>query len=308
MKKHDRRLRNPRSIGIVCAITATGLGLLYMAAAGAPKIYLAVNALSLVIGLALFAVTPSTGLTSRLSGVMVIAFGVLLLATAHFGVSVEGASRWIRVGGLSLQTSLIVLPVMLLAFARCRGLLATIGMILAGVALAVQPDRAMAGVLTAALAALALYRRDRWVVSTFAVAAAGFVTTVIRSDSLPAVPYVDQILYSSFQVHALAGIAVAAGALLLIVPSIVGQWLDSSNREVHAVFGTVWLGMVVAAALGNYPTPLVGYGGSAILGYLLSLSSIPGRTAFAATAAEAAAPTDATTPRNRMDFHCEKAS
>jgi len=41
------------------------------------------------------------------------------------------------------------------------------------------------------------------------------------------------------------------------------------------VFGVAWLGMVVAAALGNYPTPLVGYGGSAILGYALSLSFLP---------------------------------
>ena len=41
------------------------------------------------------------------------------------------------------------------------------------------------------------------------------------------------------------------------------------------MFGVTWLGMVVAAALGNYPTPVVGYGGSAILGYALSLSLMP---------------------------------
>ena len=77
--------------------------------------------------------------------------------------------------------------------------------------------------------------------------------------------------------HPLAGLAVVGGALLLIVPAIAGQWMDPENREVHAVFGAVWLGAVAAAALGNYPTPLVGYGGSAILGYALSLSFMPGR-------------------------------
>ena len=41
------------------------------------------------------------------------------------------------------------------------------------------------------------------------------------------------------------------------------------------MFGVVWLGTVVAAALGNYPTPVVGYGGSAILGYSMCLSLIP---------------------------------
>jgi hypothetical protein len=45
---------------------------------------------------------------------------------------------------------------------------------------------------------------------------------------------------------------------------------------------------VLAAALGNYPTPLVGYGGSAVLGYLLSVALLPGG-ARAASAEGAAA-------------------
>lgn len=278
----NRRLKNPRALGLACAATATVLGLLYMRAAGAPSIYLAVNALSLVLGLALFAAIPTIRITPRLSGGVLVALGSLLLATALFGVSVEGASRWIRVAGLSLQISLVVLPAMLVAFARSRSLVATIGMILAAVALALQPDRAMAGVLAAALAVLAMYRPDRWVVSTLLVAVTGFATTLMRPDSLPAVPYVDQILYTSFQVHPLAGLAVAGGALLLIVPAIAGRWMDPRNREVHAVFGAAWLGVVMAAALGNYPTPVVGYGGSAILGYALSLSFMPGRARSAA--------------------------
>jgi cell division protein FtsW (lipid II flippase) len=280
------RLRNPRALGIACAVAATGLGILYMTSAGAPTIYLAVNALSLVMGLALIAAIPPTWLTSRLSGGAVVVLGGLLLATALLGVSVEGASRWVRIAGLSLQISLIVLPAMLVVFARGRGRLTTLGMILAAVALALQPDRAMAGVLVAGLAVLAMYRPDRWVVATLPVALAGFATTLVRPDSLPAVPYVDQILYTSFQVHPLAGLAVVGGALLLIVPAIVGLWIDPDNREVHAVFGTMWLGMVVAAALGNYPTPLVGYGGSAILGYALSLALMPSRERSVAVHAE----------------------
>lgn len=278
------RLRDARALGIASAIAATGLGLLYMASAGAPTIYLAVNALSLVMGLMLIAAIPPTALASRYSGGLIVVLGGLLLATALFGVSVEGASRWMRVAGLSLQTSLIVLPAMLVAFARARGLLASTGMILAAVALALQPDRAMAGVLVAALAVLAMYRPDRSVVVTLGVAIVGFAATLVRPDALPAVPYVDQILYTSFQVHTLAGLAVLGGALLLIVPAVAGLWTDAENCDVHAVFGTMWLGMVVAAALGNYPTPLVGYGGSAILGYALSLSLMPGRVRSGAVA------------------------
>jgi cell division protein FtsW (lipid II flippase) len=308
MDTHGRRLKNPRAIGIVCATAATGLGLLYMSAAGAPTIHLGVNALSLLMGLALFAVIPSTRLASRLPGGVVVALGGLLLATALFGVSVEGASRWIRVGGLAMQISLVVVPAMLVVFARDRGLLATIGLVVAALALALQPDRAMAGVLAAALAALAMYRQDRWVASALAAAVVGFAVTLIRSDSLPAVPYVDQVLYTAFQVHALVGIAVVGGALLLIVPALAGQWIDPKNRDIHAVFGTVWLGMVVAAALGNYPTPLVGYGGSAILGYALSLSFMPSVAPSAVVAgvrAEGVDGTDTTpAPDLRIGVRC----
>lgn len=281
---YNRRLRNPRTVGVACATTATGLGLMYMAAAGAPATYLVVNALSLVMGLAFLAVIPPSAPASRPAGAAIVILGGLLLATALFGVSVEGASRWVRIGGVSLQISLVVLPAMLVTFARGRGLIATVGMILAAVALALQPDRAMAGVLAAALSVLVMFRQDRWVVSALTVAVAGFTVTMIRPDSLPAVPYVDRILYTSFQLHALAGVAVVGGALLLIVPAVTGHILDPNNREVHAVFGTVWLGVIVAAALGNYPTPLVGYGGSAILGYALSLSLMPGQVPSAVVA------------------------
>ena len=40
------------------------------------------------------------------------------------------------------------------------------------------------------------------------------------------------------------------------------------------VFGGVWCTALAAAALGNYPTPLVGYGGSAILGYCVSVAML----------------------------------
>jgi hypothetical protein len=72
---------------------------------------------------------------------------------------------------------------------------------------------------------------------------------------------------------------VLAGAALMLVPALIGLRHDSGHRDAHAVFGAVWLALLAAAALGNYPTPLVGYGGSAILGYLFSLIALPARAA-----------------------------
>jgi hypothetical protein len=269
--KRNAPWKNPLWIGAACAAAATGLGVAYLTAAGAPAVYGAINLGALALGLTVLARRPP-----RVPGGAVLVLGALLLATAWFGVSVEGATRWVRVSSLTLQVSLLALPVMVVAFAQRRDPLSWLGIVLAAVALALQPDRAMAGALVAGLAALAALRPDRRTTSALGVAAASFGVTLLRPDTLPATPSVERVLLSAFEVHAGIGLAVLCGAALLVVPAVAGWFLDGGNREAYAAFGAVWLGAVVASVLGNYPTPLVGFGGSAVLGYALSLASMPG--------------------------------
>lgn len=207
--------------------------------------------------------------------ILVLVLGLAVLTTALFGLSVEGATRWVRVSSLSVQVSLVVLPAMLVSFAHCRTGCSTVGIVLAALALALQPDRAMAGILAAALAVLAVCTKDPRVLITLIGAAIGFATTLLRPDNLPAVPYVDQILYTAFDVGVLTGLAVTLDAFLLVVPALLGWRHEPDHRHVYAIFGVICLGALVAAALGNYPTRVAGYGGSAILGYALSLSLVP---------------------------------
>ena len=268
--------RDSRTVGVLCAVAATALGLAYMAAAEAPFRYFGINAGALALGLATVALLSRLGVgAGRPSGYLVLGAGVALLATALFGLPVEGATRWVRFGPLSVQVGLLLLPAMIVAFARDRNAIGATGLCLAAFALAMQPDRAMAGTLAASLLALVLARPDRPSIAASVAAACAFGVTLLRADDLPAVPYVDQIFYSSFAAHGLAGAAVVGGACLLLIPAIVGIVRDPSNRPVHLAFGATWLGIIAAAALGNYPTPVVGYGGSAILGYLLSVSFMP---------------------------------
>jgi acetyl esterase/lipase len=271
----DRSLP-PRLVGVLSLAAAVGLGLAYMAAAGAPAIYLIVNLCAVVVGLAILTVTVRIApLAERWSGFEILAIALVLLATALFGRSVEGAARWFALGPFMVQTSLIVVPVMVIRFARSPSPLATSGMCVAAFALALQPDRAMAGVLLAGLATHALFRFDRFVGAALVCAAFAFFVTLARPDTLAAVPYVDQILWSAFDVHPLAGAAVWMGAALLLAPTFAGWSAQRDARAPVIVFGTVWLAVVISAALGNYPTPAVGYGASAIIGYLLCLSALP---------------------------------
>ncbi|HEX8216094.1 MAG TPA: hypothetical protein VF577_01400, partial [Allosphingosinicella sp.] len=209
------------------------------------------------------------------AGPATLALALPILLTALFGAAVDGASRWVSVGPLNLQVSLILLPAMLLLYARRPDWIGTAGMIVASVALALQPDRAMAGVLAAGLLAVLVSSRSADAIVAAAGGILAFAATLVSPDGLPAVPYVDGVLYTAFSVHILAGLAVTIGAGLLVLPAAIGLWREAGERSAFLAFGTCWAGVIAAAALGNYPTPLVGYGGSAVLGYLLSVALLP---------------------------------
>jgi hypothetical protein len=247
-----------------------------MEAAGAPLSYLAINASALAIGLLAVGVLNEAGRLWRIApGSVGIALACLVLLTSLFGLSADGATRWISAGGISLQPGLFLVPVIALGFVRARTMPGLLAVLIASLALALQPDRAMAGALAAGMAALALARPERRALVALGAAGAGFAVTLVRADASAAMPFVDQIFYSSFDVHVLAGIAVCAGAALMLVPAVAGYLRDRDDRPIYALFGAVWLAVILAAALGNYPTPLVGYSGSAILGYLISLIGLP---------------------------------
>lgn len=286
----------PRLLGLVCGAIAVGIGVAYMQAAGAPSRYLLVNLAALVLGSTAWLALGPAG-RSRLAGagLAILAMSVPLLLTAWFGIAANGAARWVSVGPLSVQVSLILVPVMILLYARRPDAAGTAGMIVAALALALQPDRAMAGVLAASLLVLALDARGRLPILAAAAAAAAFGWTLLTPDALPATLFVDRILYAAFDFHPLAGALVAAGAAALIVPAAIGIWKGEGDRAALLAFGACWSAIVAAAALGNYPTPLVGYGGSAVLGYLLSVSLLPGgprRTDSAAPASPQSAAQD----------------
>lgn len=268
----------PARMAALCVILATGLGLVYMMLADAPVGYLVSNISALVLGfLAVGVVSLGARFHQLGAGVISCTLAAILLLTSMFGSSLDGATRWISAGGLFVQSSLLILPVMAILFARVRNVPSTAGIMLAALALATQPDRGMSAALATGMIALVALKPERNVMIATSAALCGFVATMLQPDVLPAVPYVDQILYSSFDVHPLAGLAVLAGAALLIVPAVVGLFSDSENRGIWAVFAAVWIAIIIAAALGNYPTPIVGYGGSAIIGYVVCLLGLPKR-------------------------------
>lgn len=275
-------IERPRALAMACGVAATTAGLIYMALAGAPARYLMINLGALAFG---FVALAALGLALKRGhlkpGVLSVGLGLLLLAVGLWGTSVDGITRWVSLGGLVIQPGFMIAPLTAVVFARSRDRGSLAGVILVTAALALQPDRGLAGALAAGMLALALVQPGRTTGAAAAAAVVGFAVTVARADPSPAMPYVDQILRTAFAAHPLAGVAVLAGSILLLAPALMARRRGREDEAGYLVFGAVWTALVVAAALGNYPTPLVGYGGSAIIGYLLSLAAFPPRAAAA---------------------------
>lgn len=266
--------RSQRWIGVGCALGATAIGIAYLALAGAPPRTLAVQALAAVIGWLLYA-AAGRGMPSPRNATMVTA--AALLATALLGTQLDGVARWVKLGPLLVEPSLILLPVAAVALARSRGALPVFSIVVAATALALQPDRAMAGSLLAATAVLAAIRRERATFAMLAAATGAFAVTLARGDTLAPQPFVEGVLAASWGASVLAGCLVSMGLALLLAPALLGLRLGGDEEAAHFVFGAVWLAIVAASALGAYPTPVVGAGGSAIAGYFLSLAALDPR-------------------------------
>ncbi len=276
--KFTNMLRGLRATALLCAVVATALGLAYMAAGGAPARYLMMNSTALALGLVMFRILALADRRGHLAaGPVNLLLGLALLAVSLWGVTADGVTRWMALGPLILQPGMMIVPLMAVLFARSRDGLSLVGVSVAALALALQPDRGMAGALAAGLTVLAFTRPDRTTLAAAAAAVLGFGAALAQADPSPAMPFVDQILYSAFAVHPLAGGAVLLGSALLVLPALAARRLNGIDQSACVTFGAVWAAIIAAAAVGNYPTPLVGYGGSAIVGYMLSLVVFPRR-------------------------------
>ncbi|MEM8918429.1 MAG: hypothetical protein AAGE37_06160 [Pseudomonadota bacterium] len=255
---------------IFCGVTACLIGLAYLFLSGAPVTMVAVNTAAMLLGVCLaVALILSVPVTPGFLNAIALFGSLGLLGTATLGYAIEGATRWVLVGPFFVQTSLILLPLIALGFARIQNVWTTMSIVLASLAMAIQPDRAMAAMLFAAVAVICWIRPGKLTFGAAFICASGFLVTLLLPDRLSAVPFVDHILWTAFDVSTMTGLALWIGCLALIGPIFCVP--PNERTVVHYTFAACWMTLIAAAAMGAYPTPVVGYGASAIIGYFLSL-------------------------------------
>lgn len=81
-------------------------------------------------------------------------------------------------------------------------------------------------------------------------------------------------MYLLFDVYLFVGVVVFVGVVLMVVFVVVGYVIDFVYCGIYVVFGVVWFVIIVVVVFGNYLMFVVGYGGSVIIGYVVSFMSL----------------------------------
>ncbi|MBY6013420.1 hypothetical protein KUV75_00680 [Qipengyuania gaetbuli] len=244
-------------------------GLAYLAAAGAPAHYLAVNAgaLLLALGWIAFDRVPDSEIAKRaLPAVLLPLFSLPLLA----GPDIEGVRRWLPLGPLSLHAGMLLIPSLGCFCARDLRFGPWVLGAAMGVAL-LQPDAASAAALALVAAALAwMHRKPIFA----AITALGLAACAIAfgAGDLPPEPLVEHIFADAWAMQPLTALALAAAVLTGLVLLLTARTVPHEERGVLAAGMT---GFAAMSLIGNYPTPLLGYGAAPILGFGLALGAVP---------------------------------
>ncbi len=256
------RLRSPAMLALAAPCLA-GLG--FLALFKAPSSYLIVNASALGIGLVWIATGPTLG---RLRAVRALAIMCLAILAAPLvtGPELDGITRWIPLGPFQLHTGMLAIPLLACLAASDRDYGPPM-LLAAGLICLAQPDAASGFALMGAATGLYFAWHD-WKPGLVAILLFGVGLIAAMRGELAPQPFVERVLVDVAMVNipvalALFGALIASFALML---GAIGQ--TSAFR--YALAGS-FAGFSLIAVLSNYPSILIGYGASPILGFALAL-------------------------------------
>lgn len=259
---------------LIGGVGAASIGIVMLHAGGAPTSYAIANAAAAGAGLLLAALLLR--IPRRAEGPLALAAALALLATASWGTEIEGVRRWVALpGAIQVQPALMLLPLLLAMYARRAGdLWHAAAMLLAAVAIATQPDRSMAIAMALVAVAMWLTSRTRITLLVLGAAALSLVATWARPDPLAGVTFVEWVIADGWQAGPVRGAILSLGALAMIAPLLALPAASAEQRRAIIAFALCWGGLMLASLIGPYPTPLLGYGASGIIGYFVSLIAL----------------------------------
>lgn len=284
-RRRARRLLEARWAPLAPALVAVALGTWAFRDAAPSPGYVTLQLTFVGVGLALAIAAGTTSAAGWRRFGPAWGLGVVAsLALALTGEASGGARRWVELGPLHVQTSLLSWPFFVVALAalagrgRERAALALIAAAL--VLLAMQRDPATA--LPWAIAAYATLRgvgapigARRWAIG---LGALGVGLSFAGGVELPPLPHVEGVwgLLARHGAPSVLG-ALACAAAVVAAPFVALHRCPSGfARGVALGLGTLSAALFLRPLVAAEPVPLLGFGGSGAIGILLGLGLLAG--------------------------------
>lgn len=254
---------------VALASLAVGIGCLLLVSLDAPARMPIINGAAFLVGMAASAVLLAAMRRSPRTGDLLLCLaGAVVPLVALLGERADGVARWVVLSGLTIQPALIMAPLVAVGFASSPRPARAAAVAVAATGCVLQPDLGAASMLASGVTATALVTRSGQAAAAAVIALAGVALCAIRPVSLPPVPFVEQIVPTAFAAGAAPTILALGGIAAMFLPAVI---LRNEVRNVAlAAWSAAWAGGLVAALLGPYPTPVIGFGGSAVVGYIVS--------------------------------------
>lgn len=236
------------------------------------------NIVCLVIAglISCFAVSNKFIMIKRRTIGIFILISLLLLLLTLISPGISGVHRWISIGIIKFNVSMIVLPRIIIELwkvSQTEDLRLTVFITIAiSILLAIQPDASQLTGFSIPMMIVLCNNIDKKRIRIFVVGILSILIILswVFLDNLPAVDYVEGIV-SLLGNMGLIWLVIGVISLgILPMPFILFQ--PKYLKLPSICVGLYFIIILVSTLFGNFPVPLMGYGISPIIGYYIAIT------------------------------------
>lgn len=272
------KLRTANFLPLMLTIPAITIGAIAMYLNEIPPLIWAQNIFFLIMAglISFFVVLSKLNMKRSSSYDISILIWLLLIILTFISPSMDGVHRWLSIGAIKFNVSMIVLPILIIELwklSQIKGLSFTIIItIVVSILLSIQPDASQLTGFAIPMMVMLCRKTDKKVLRLLIV---GILSILIISswvflDNLPPVAYVEGILSLLANMGLIWLILGVFSLAILPVPFIL---FPPKTLKLPSVYvGLYFIIILISTFCGNFPVPLMGYGVSPIIGYFIAIT------------------------------------
>ncbi|MBK1812166.1 FtsW/RodA/SpoVE family cell cycle protein [Clostridium sp. YIM B02505] len=272
------KLRLANFIPLIFAIPSVIMGVIAMYHSKVPTIIWAQNIGFLVVGsiISFFIVSSKYKKRSNIFYMISILICLLFLMLTFVTPSMNGVHRWLSLGGIRFNVSMIVSPILIITLWKMSKVidyrLSAVITVVISALLLIQPDASELTGFAIPMMVILCSSTEKKYLRTFLVGVLSILVVLswVFLDTLPPVTYVEGILNL---VGNMGLVFLVLGIMFLIILPLPFILSPPKDLKIPSIcIGLYFIIILTSTFFGNFPVPLMGYGISPIIGYFIAIT------------------------------------